>query len=219
MDKPSVFRVAALCGLVILATPTLGRGQGATAFEGTTLDVTSEWLGQDRGDGSGTYRLTTRVTDPAAGLTILHELVADRKVDQQVESSETLRVLEGDAERAHAGSDPSELGAWSNAAIAYAIPFDTGFDSEPRKTYRPRDKQVTELVRSAAPDAKVTTRASSDGRTTAVVEIPGVVPVSDLAHQFVEIHQAFREADVGLAKLQIKGRADTSVSGEAASAQ
>lgn len=219
MEKRSWSRVAALCGLVTLAAPALARAQSSAAFEEATLDVTSEWTGQDRGDGSGTYRLTTRVTDSRAGLTIQHELMADRKVDQQVESSESLRVLEGDSEKAHAASDPSQLGVWANAAIAYAIPFDTGFDAEPRKTYRPRDKQVAELVRSAAPDAKVTSRASSDGRTTAVIEIPGVTPVSDLAHQFVEIHKAFRDADIGLAKLQIKGRADTSVSGEAASAQ
>jgi hypothetical protein len=219
MENRSGSRVAALCGLVILAAPALARGQSPAAFEGATLDVTSEWIGQDRGDGSGTYRLTTRVTDGRAGVTIQHELAADRKVDLQVESSESLQVLEGDAERAHAASDPSELGPWADAAIAYAIPFDTGFDHEPRKTYRPRDKQVAELVHSAAPDAKVNSRAASDGRTTAVVEIPGVIPVSELAHQFVEIHKAFRAADVGLAKLQIKGRADTSVSGEAASAQ
>jgi hypothetical protein len=181
--------------------------------------VTSEWTGQDRGDGSGTYHLVTRVTDSRSGLTIRHELEAVRGVDLVVTSTETLSVLEGDDEKAHAGADPSALGAWAEPAIAYALPFDTEFNTEPRKSYRPRDRQVTEIVRSAAPDAEVSSRAGSDGRTSAVVEIPGVLPIAELAERFVGIRKAFRAADVGLARLQIKGQAETSVSPEAASAQ
>jgi hypothetical protein len=207
-----------LLGAAVLA-PATGRAQTAPAFDGATLDVSSEWVGQDRGDGSGSYRLTTRVTDGRAGWTIEHVLSAERGVDLVTTSTETLKVLQGDQEMASADSDPSALGQWSNSAVAYAIPFDVEFNTDPRKSYRPRDKQVKELVHSASPDARVSTRAASDGRTSATIEIPGVVPVAELARQFVEIRKAFREADVGLAKLQIKGQADTSASAEAASAQ
>jgi hypothetical protein len=219
MPKSIAPHLAILIGIAALVSPVRARGQTMPAFGGETLDVTSEWTGQDRGDGSGSYHLVTRVTDSRTGTTIQHELGADRSVDQEVESNESLRVLDGDTEKARVESDPSGLGAWAEPAVAYAIPFDTEFNSEPRKTYRPRDRQVTDIVRSAAPDARVTTRAASDGRTTAVVEIPGVLPVADLARTFVDIHKAFHNADVGLAKLQIKGRATTSVSAEAASAQ
>jgi len=219
MPKSIAPHLAILIGVAALVSPVRARGQTTPAFGGETIDVASEWTGQDRGDRSGSYHLVTRVTDSRTGTTIQHELKADRTVDQEVESNESLRVLEGDTERAHAESDPSALGPWAEPAVAYAIPFDTEFSTEPRKTYRPRDRQVAEIVRSAAPDARVSTRVSSDGRTTAVVEIPGVHPIADLARMFVDIHKAFHDADVGLAKLQIKGRAATSVSAEAASAQ
>jgi hypothetical protein len=207
-----------LLGAVLLA-PAIGRAQTAPAFDGATLDVSSEWVGQDRGDGSGSYRLTTRVTDDQAGWTIQHELAAERAPDLEITSTETLKVLEGDEERASAESDPAALGQWADPAVAYAIPFDVEFSTEPRKSYRPRQKQVEELVRSASPEARVSTRSASDGRTSATVEIPGVLPVAELARQFVGIRQALRDADVGLAKLQIRGQADSSASAEAASAQ
>lgn len=207
-----------LLGAAVLA-PASARAQTAPAFDGATLDVSSEWVGQDRGDGGGSYRLTTRVTDDRAGWTIEHVLAAERGPDLATHSTETLKVLQGDQEMASAESDPAALGQWSNPAVAYAIPFDVEFNTDPRKSYRPRQKQVEELARSAAPEARVSTRSSSDGRTSATIEIPGVLPVEELARQFVGIRQAFREADVGLAKLQIKGRADTSASAEAASAQ
>ena len=207
-----------LLGAVLLA-PAIGRAQTAPAFDGATLDVSSEWVGQDRGDGSGSYRLTTRVTDDHAGWTIQHELAAERAPDLEITSTESLKVLQGDQEMASAESDPAALGQWADPAVAYAIPFDVEFSTEPRKSYRPRQKQVEELVRSASPEARVSTRSASDGRTSATVEIPGVLPVAELARQFVGIRQALRDADVGLAKLQIKGQADTSASAEAASAQ
>lgn len=207
-----------LLGAVALA-PAAAPAQTAPAFDGATLDVSSEWVGQDRGDGSGSYRLTTRVTDGRAGWTIEHELAAERGVDLETSSTETLRVFQGDEEMASADSDPAALGQWSNPAVAYAIPFDVEFNTDPRKSYRPRQKQVEELARSAAPEARVSTRSASDGRTSATIEIPGVHPVAELAQQFVGIRQALRDADVGLAKLQIKGQADTSASAEAASAQ
>jgi hypothetical protein len=65
----------------------------------------------------------------------------------------------------------------------------------------------------------VSSRAASDGRTSAVVEIPGVLPIAELALQFVGIREAFHDAEVGLAKLQIKGHATASASAEAASTQ
>jgi hypothetical protein len=207
-----------LPGIVLLA-PAMGRAQTAPAFHGATLDVSSVWVGQDRGDGSGTYRLTTRVTDGRAGFTIQHELAAERAPDLQLTSTESVKVLQGDQEMAAAESDPSALGQWADPAVAYAIPFGVEFNTDPRKSYRPRQKPVEELVRSASPEARVSTRSGSDGRTSATVEIPGVLPVAELARQFVGIRQAFRDADVGLAKLQIKGQADTSASAEAASAQ
>jgi len=203
----------------VLLAPAMGRAQTAPAFDGATLDVSSEWVGQDRGDGSGSYRLTTKVTDGRAGWTIQHELAAERSPDLEVTSTESVKVLQGDQEVASAESDPSALGQWADPAVAYAIPFGVEFSTDSRKSYRPRQKQVEELVRSAAPEARVSTRSASDGRTSATVEIPGVLPVAELARQFVGIREAFREADVGLAKLQIKGQADTSASGEAASAQ
>ncbi len=207
-----------LLGAVLLA-PAMGRAQTAPAFDGATLDVRSEWVGQDRGDGSGSYRLTTQVTDERAGWTIQHELSAERGADLETTSTESLKVLEGDQETASAESDPAALGQWAGPAVEFAIPFDVEFNTDPRKSYRPRQKQVEELVHSASPEARVSTRAASDGRTSATVEIPGVQPVAELARQFVGIRQAFRDADVGLAKLQIKGQADTSASAEAASAQ
>jgi hypothetical protein len=45
------------------------------------------------------------------------------------------------------------------------------------------------------------------------------MPIAELTQQFVGIRKAFQDADVGLAKLRIKGHATTSVSAEAASAQ
>jgi hypothetical protein len=132
---------------------------------------------------------------------------------------EQVADCEGESETAHADSDPTALGDWAEPAIAYAIPFDVEFRTDARKSYRPRDQQVEDLVHSAAPDARVSTRSASDGRTMAVVEIPGVLPVEDLARMFVGIREAFADADVGLAKLQIKGQADASATVEAATAQ
>ena len=219
MPDRAARNITLLIGFAALVPTSGAVAQTTPAFQGATLEVVSEWTGQDRGDGSGSYHLITRVTDSRSGVTIQHELAADRDVQLVVTSTESLSVLEGNDEKAHAESDPSALGAWAEPAIAYALPFDTEFNIEPRKSYRPRDQQVTELVRSAAPDAEVSSRSGSDGRTSAVVEIPGVLPITELAERFVGIRKAFRSADVGLARLQIKGQAATSVSAEAASAQ
>ena len=219
MPKHGTPALAILVAIASWTSAGPAGAQSAPAFDGATLEVVSEWTGQDRGDGSGSYRLITRVTDSRAGMTIEHQLAADRDVRLELKSTESLRVLQGDSETARAESDPSALGVWSGPAVAYAIPFDLQFNTDPRKSYRPRDRQVADLVHTAAPDARVSTRAASDGRTMAVVEIPGVMPVQDLARTFVEIREAFADADVGLAKLQIKGRAEATVSVEAATAQ
>jgi hypothetical protein len=219
MPDRAARKIALLIGLAAVVPPSSAGAQTASPFQGATLEVVSEWTGQDRGDGSGSYRLTTRVTDSRAGMTIQHQLAADRDVRLEVESSESLSVYQGESETAHAESDPTALGVWAEPAIAYAIPFDVEFSTDARKSYRPRERQVEEIVHSAAPDARVSTRAASDGRTMAVVEIPGVLPVTDLARMFVGIREAFADADVGLAKLQIKGQADASASVEASAAQ
>jgi hypothetical protein len=211
------------CGLVLalvgLAAPVVAHAQTSSGFEGATVEVVSEWTSQDRGDGSGTYHLTTRVTDPRAGVTIEHDLAADRTVKLEIESDESLVVMEGKTERARAGSDPAPLGGWSSAAASYVIPFDLEFNTDPVKSYRTRDRQVIDLIRSVSPQAKVSTRVTSDGRTTATVEVPGVLPVQELASQFVGIRTAFRDAEVGLAKLQIKGQADITGTEEVGSTQ
>jgi len=212
-------RIAVLVAVFAFSLPALDYAQSSPGFQEATLEVSSEWTGQDRGDGSGSYHLKTRLTDGRTRMTIQHELAADRGVDLEVESSESLVVLEDGVERARAASDPAALGAWADPAVAYAIPFDLEFSTDSPKTYRPRDRQVADLVRSAVPDAKVSTRAASDGRTTAVVEIPGLRPVSELASQFVAIRKALHDAEVGLAKLQIKGQAETSQTAEVGSTQ
>ena len=212
-------RDAVMVAALVLAAPALAFAQAVPGFGATTVDVVSEWTGQDRGNGSGSYHLKTRVTDGREGVTIEHDVSAERTVEQEIESTESLVVLEGKVEKARSGSDPAPLGAWSDPAIAYVLPFDLEFSTDPRKSYRPRDKQVAELVHSVAPDARVSTRAASDGRTMAAVEIPGVLPVAELAARFVGIRSAFRDAEIGLAKLQIKGQADTSLPAEVGSTQ
>jgi len=217
MSRIKLARDGVTVAALLLATPALDLAQSPSGFQGA-VEVVSELTAQDRGDGSGTYHLKTRVTD-RAGVTIEHELSADRTVDQEIESAESLVVLEGKVEKARAASDPTVLGAWSGPAVEHVIPFDLEFSTEPRKSYRPRDRQVAELVHAAAPDARVSTRSASDGRTTAVVEIPGVHPVQDLAARFVGIRTALRDAEVGLAKLQIKGQADVTQTAEVESTQ
>ncbi|HUF89143.1 MAG TPA: hypothetical protein VMR66_04090 [Gemmatimonadota bacterium] len=219
MFRLKLARHAVLGAVLVLVTPALAFAQTAPGFAATTVEVVSEWTGQDRGNGSGSYHLKTRVTDTREGVTIEHDLTAERTVEQEIETTESLVVLEGKVEKARSSSDPAPLGAWSETAIAYVLPFDLEFSTDPRKSYRPRDKQVADLVRSVVPDARVSTRAASDGRTTAVVEIPGVLPVQVLAAHFVGIRTAFRDAEIGLAKLQIKGRADTSLPAEVGSTQ
>lgn len=212
-------RDAVMGAVLVLGTPAIDFAQDAPGFGATALEVVSEWTGQDRGNGSGSYHLNTRVTDAREGVTIEHDLTAERTVELEIESTESLVVLEGKAEKARSGSDPTPLGPWSEVAIAYVLPFDLEFSTDTPKSYRPRDKQVAELVHSVVPDARVSTRAASDGRTTAVVEIPGAQPVPVLAAHFVGIRTAFRDAEIGLAKLQIKGRADASQPAEVGSTQ
>ena len=192
--------------LVLLAAPAATLAQTSSpGFGGGPVVVVSEWRGQDRGDGSGSYTLTTSAT--SAGVTLEHAISAERNVEQEISDEETLRVLEGRAEKARAGSDPAALGTWSQAAIDYVIPFALDFEPAKRTNYRPNDRKVRELVQSVVPEAKVTTRAGSDGRTTAEVTIEGDRPVDELAEAFVGIRRAFRDAEIGLARLKMTGRA------------
>lgn len=187
----------------LLLVPSAARAQAS--FGSGPAEVVSELRAQDRGDASGTYELTTRVTD--GGTAIEHGLKIERDVYGETTDTETLRVLEGDAVRATAASDPTALGGWSDAAVTWVLPFAVDFAAEARKNYRPRDKKVREIVQRVAPDAKVNVRAGTDGRTVADVEIPGERPVDELAEIFVGIRAALGDEDLGLARLRIRGTA------------
>ena len=194
-------RLFLLCGISFAAASS------ALAQSTLTGDavVVSEWKGQDRGDGSGTYELTTTVT---SGLVeMVHELTADRSVEQEVSMTEFMRVLENGSEKGRATSDPTGLGPWSGPFVAYVAPFDVDLSGAPRRNYRPSDGRVKEIVHSVVPDAKASTRRASDGRTSAEVEVTGTFPANELAEKFLAIRQAFREAEVGLARLRIRGTA------------
>lgn len=209
MGRPSRTAFLSLPLALLLIAPAAVHGQ--SSFAPAVAQVVSELKAQDRGDGSGSYELVTRVTDPGSQITIEHALRSDRDVMGEVTEVESMRVLEGDAERAKAGSDPTALGHWSEYAVAWAIPFANEFAGDPRRNYRPQERRVREVVQGVVPDAKVSTRAASDGRTTADVEIPGEHSVTELARTFVEVRVAIREADMGLARLRIRGRATAPV--------
>lgn len=190
-----------------LVLPVLAMGQSAPDFGGSMVQVVSELRGQDRGDGSGSYALVTSLTDPSSAVTLRHELTTERTVEGEVVSKESLLVLERDQERYRSESDPSALGPYAMHATTWAIPFDVGFHSDPQKNYRPPQKRIAELVQAVVPDAKVSTKAGSDGRTSATIEVPGSHPADVLARHFVGIREVIHEADLGLARLVIKGLA------------
>ena len=188
--------------------PVLAMGQSATPdFGVSSVQVVSELRGQDRGDGSGTYALMTTLTDASSNVTLRHELNAERTVEGEVVSKESLLVLEGDKESYRSESDPSALGPYAVHATTWALPFGVEFHDEPRKNYRAQQKKVAETVHAVVPDAKISTKSGSDGRTTATIEVPGSHPVDLLAQRFVGIREALYEADLGMAKLVIKGTA------------
>ena len=191
----------------MFALPVLAMGQSAPDFGASAVQVVSELRGQDRGDGSGSYALVTSLTDASSDVTLRHELTTERTVEGEVVSSESLLVLEGDQERYRSESDPSALGPYAMQATTWAIPFDVEFHPDPRTNYRPQQKKIAELVEVIVPDAKVSTKAGSDGRTSATIEVPGSHPANLLAQHFVGIREALREADLGLAKLVLKGTA------------
>ena len=80
---------------------------------------------------------------------------------------------------------------------------------QPVATGHPWDAvdRVAEVAQSVVPDAKVSTKSGSDGRTTATIELPGSHPADVLAQRFVGIREALYEAELGMAKLVIKGTA------------
>ncbi len=199
-----------------LVFPVLAHAQGAAPFGQSTVEVVSEWQGQDRGNGSGSYSLVTTLTDGSSGISIRHELSTERSVDGEVSSRELTVVLEGGDERYRAESDPAELGPYATQATSWAIPFDVEFHPDPRGNYRAQQKRVAEVVHSVVADAKVSTKGGSDGRTSATIEVPGEHAADALAERFVAIREAFRQADLGLARLVIKGEATAPVETAAA---
>ena len=192
---------------LLLAILSLSAAASASAQSTITGDVVvvSEWKGQDRGDGSGTYELTTTVSTGL--LELVHALTATRNVEQEVASTEYMRVLENGSEKARGTSDPGALGPWAGPFVAYVVPFDVDLTGVPRRNYRPSDGRVKEIVHSVVPEAKVSTRRASDGRTSAEVQLEGTFPADVLAEKFLAIRRAFREAEVGLARLRIRGTA------------
>lgn len=199
----AVLPVILLLGLLLGIAPLRAQTAGSVPhFGAAEVGIITEWKGQDRGDGSGSYELVTTATDRALGIAIEIRNTIERSADGEETTEEERRVMEGKTERAK-----GNLGTWSEAAEAWVAPFQTEFAGAARKNYRPNDKRVKEIVISVVPEAKVSTRAASDGRTVADVEVPGTHPADDLASRFQAIRQAFRDADVGLAKLRIHGTA------------
>lgn len=187
--------------------PVLAMGQSGPDFGVSTVQVVSELRAQDRGDGSGSYALVTSLTDASSDVTLRHELSTERTVEGEIVSKESLLVLDGNKELHRSESDPTALGPYAVHATTWAIPFDVDFHPDPRKNYRAQQKKVAEIVQSVVPDAKVSTKSGSDGRTSASVEVPGSHPADILAKHFVGIREALHEADLGMAKLVIKGTA------------
>ena len=104
--------------------PVLAMGQSeAPEFGVSSVQVVSELRGQDRGDGSGSYALTTTLTDASSDVTLRHELTAERTVEGEVVSGESLLVLEGGQERYRSESDPAGLGPYAVHATTWALQF------------------------------------------------------------------------------------------------
>lgn len=198
--------LVALAATFVLPVSAMGQSE-TPDFGASNVQVVSELRGQDRGDGSGSYALITSLTDASSDVTLRHELSTERTVEGEVVSGETLLVLQGDQERYRSESDPSALGPYAVHAMTWALPFDVEFHHEPRKNYRAQQKQVAEVVQSVVPDAKVSTKSGSDGRTMATIEVPGSHPADILAQRFVGIREALYDAELGMAKLVIKGTA------------
>lgn len=193
--------------VLISALPVNMNGQTTPEFGSTEVEVVSQSEAVDRGDGSGSYHLVTTATDKALGISVQHELGTERDGYGEVREMEALRALEGKEELYRGESDPSALGPWSDAALTYAVPFDLDYHTDARSNYRPRDKQLKQIVQVVVPNAQVTTRAASDGRTSATIRLPDVQAADELAKQFVGIRVALCEAGVGLAKIRIEGKA------------
>lgn len=187
--------------------PASMHGQTTPEFGATEVEVVSQSEAIDRGDGSGSYHLVTTATDKSLGISVQHELGTKRDGYGEVREEEALLALEGKKELYRGESDPSALGPWSDAALTYAVPFDLDFWTDSPSTYHARDKKVKQIVQAVVPNAEITTRGGSDGRTRATIRLPDVQPVNELAKQFVAIRAAFHDAGVGLAKMRIEGRA------------
>lgn len=198
----------ALIILVSISTlPASMHGQTTPEFGSTEVEVVSQSEAVDRGDGSGSYHLVTTATDKSLGISVQHELGTERDGYGEIREEEALRALEGKEELYGGESDPSALGPWSDAALTYAVPFDLDYHTDARSNYRARDKQLKQIVETVVPNAQITTRAGSDGRTSATIRIPDVETADQLAKQFVGIRVALCEAGLGLAKMRIEGKA------------
>lgn len=191
----------------ISALPVSTHGQSTPEFGSNEVEVVSQSEAVDRGDGSGSYHLVTTATDESLGISVQHELGTERDSDGEVREEEALRALQGKEELYRGESDPSVLGPWSDAAVTFAVPFDVDFDTDSPSTYHAREKQIKQIVHAVVPNAKVTTRGGSDGRTLATIRLPDVQPANQLADQFVAIRAALHDASVGLAKMRIEGKA------------
>lgn len=198
-----------LIGFVTISAilPASTSGQSAPKFGSSEVEVVSESEAIDRGDGSGSYHLVTTATDKSLGISVQHELGTERDGYGEVREEEALRALEGKEELYRGESDPSALGPWSDAALTYAVPFDVDFETDSPSTYHAREKQIKQIVQAVVPNAEVTTRGGSDGRTRATIRLPDVQPANDLAKQFVAIRAALHDAGIGLAKMRIEGMA------------
>ncbi len=203
----SSWSLQALMVLVSLTALPASMYSQKPEFGSTEVEVVSLSEAVDRGDGSGSYHLVTTATDKSLGVSVQHELGTERDGYGEVREEEVLRALEGKEELYRGESDPSALGPWSDAALTYAVPFDLDFWTDSPSTYHARDKQVKQIVQAVVPNAEITTRGGSDGRTQATIRLPDVQPVNELAKQFVAIRAAFHDADVGLAKMRIEGKA------------
>ena len=77
----------------------------------------------------------------------------------------------------------------------------------PRAIHRPSANPASSTPKIRSESSPGRAGAKSDGRTSATIEVPGSHPANLLAQHFVGIREALREADLGLAKLVLKGTA------------
>lgn len=189
--------------LAAVLSPVSSWAQSPAGFGSGEVEVVIEETAKESGDGSGEYSLRTTLKDDAVDAEIVHELSKVRTVMMENERDESMLVKKGGDEVATAGSDPAELGPWTDVAIDWLIPFAVAWDPERKENYRPRENEVRDAVHAAVSEASVRTRAKSDGRTTATVSIKETLPVDRLAEIVVEIREEIEDAEFALAGMRI----------------